>query len=80
MPFLLGRLRRESYLVKPHLEDVQHAFIDNERLVIQLLDDEVVLLAVDFDDYGFDGGVAFNKDAWVNNTLVLFIEKKHHRW
>jgi hypothetical protein len=42
---------------------VQHAFLDNERLVIQLLDDEVVLLAVDFDDYGLDGGVAFNEDA-----------------
>jgi hypothetical protein len=53
------------YLVKPHLEDLQHAFFDNERLVVQLFDDEIVLLAVDFDDYGFDGGVALYEDAWV---------------
>jgi hypothetical protein len=53
-----------GYLVKPHFEDLQHAFFNNECLVIQLFDDEVVLLAVDFHDYGFDGGVAFYEDAW----------------
>lgn len=43
---------------------MQHRVLDDESLVVEFFHDEIVVRGVDFEDDGFDRGVAFNKDAW----------------
>ena len=55
--------KQRTHVIQPHLEDLQHALLDDERLVIEFFNDEVVLLAVDLHNDGFDGRVAFDEHA-----------------
>ena len=52
-----------SHLLEPQLQFRQLALLDHEGLVVEIFDDVVVFVLVDFEDDGFDGGVAFDEDA-----------------
>ena len=53
-----------AYLVQPRFKLQQLAFLDHEGLIVEVLNDVVVLVLVDLENNGFDGGVAFDEDAW----------------
>ena len=46
------------------LQKGHHVFLDDDPLFVEVLDDEVVVFAVNVDDDGFDGRVALDEDAW----------------
>lgn len=52
-----------TYVFEFLLEEVHHIFLDNDALLVQILDDEVVVNAVDVDDDGLDGRIALDQDA-----------------
>jgi len=52
-----------THLIQPRLQHPQHILLDKHRLVVEVLDDVVVLVVVDFQDYGFYGGVAGDEDS-----------------
>ncbi len=52
------------HLVEPQLQPWQLALFDDEGLVVEVLDNVVVVVLVDFEDDGFDGGVAGDEDAY----------------
>ncbi len=59
-----GRDGSFPHLVEPQLQPWQLALFDDEGLVVEVLDDVVVVVLVDFEDDGFDGGVAGDEDAY----------------
>lgn len=59
-----------SYIVKLSLELVQHVFLDNNPLIIQVLDDKVMVDRVDVDDDGLDGGIALDQDTFRASGLA----------
>lgn len=52
-----------TYLVQPHLQYGQHVLLDDQRLIIQVLDDECMLFAINLQYDRFDGGVTFDKNT-----------------
>lgn len=52
-----------TYILELLLEELHHVLLDDDALLVEVLDDEVVVDAVDVDDDGFDGGIAFDQDA-----------------
>lgn len=52
-----------SYIFEFLFEQVNHVFLDHDTLLVQIFDDEVVVDAIDVDDDGLDGGIAFDQDA-----------------
>lgn len=52
-----------TYVLEFLFEQVNHVFLNHDTLLVQILDDEVVIDAIDVDDDGFDGRIAFDQDA-----------------
>lgn len=52
-----------TYVLEFLFEQVNHVFLHHDTLLVQILDDEVVIDAIDVDDDGFDGRIAFDQDA-----------------
>jgi hypothetical protein len=52
-----------TYVLELLFEEVNHIFLNDDTLLVQVFDDEVVIDAVDVDDDGFDGRIAFDQDA-----------------
>lgn len=44
-------------------EKCYHVFLDDDALLVEVLDYKVMILAVDADDDGLDGRVAFDQDS-----------------
>ena len=53
-----------THLFETGLELGQLTLLDDEGVVVEIFDNVVVVGRVDFEDDGFDGGVAFDEDAW----------------
>ena len=51
-----------SYLIQSGLQEGQLLLLDDQRGVVQILDDEIVPLGIDLQDDGFDGGITFHKN------------------
>ena len=49
------------YLLQSVLQRSQLALFHHESLVVQVLDDIVMLVLVDFEDDGLDGGITFDE-------------------
>lgn len=62
------------YLLQPCLQLLKLAFLDDQSLIIEILDDEVMLVLVDLQDDGFDGGIAFHQDTLQRGSVWLFEE------
>lgn len=52
-----------TYVFELLFEKVNHIFLDNDTFLVQVLDDKVVVHAVDVDDDGLDGRIALDQDA-----------------
>lgn len=52
-----------TYVLEFLLEQVNHVFLHHDTFLVQILDDEVVINAIDVDDDGLDGRIAFDQDA-----------------
>lgn len=52
-----------TYVFELLFEKMNHIFLDNDTFFVQVLDDEVVVHAVDIDDNGLDGRIALDQDA-----------------
>lgn len=39
------------------------ALLDDQGLIVEILDNVVMFVLIDFEDDGFDGGVAFDQDT-----------------
>lgn len=59
----IGNRESGTNLVKLFLEGGDHVLLDNDVLVVEVLDDVVVVVGVDVDDDGLDGGVALDEDS-----------------
>jgi hypothetical protein len=58
------RVRYDAYLIQTGLELINSRLLDQNMFLIELLDDVfVVVLAVNVDQHGFDGSVAFDERA-----------------
>ena len=52
-----------TYVLEFLLEQVNHVFLNHDTFLVQIFDDEVVVDAIDVDDDGLDGRIAFDQDA-----------------
>jgi hypothetical protein len=57
-------MKPEYYLLESGLEAGQLILFNDHRLVIQVLDDEIMKSLVDLEYDGLDGRIALDKDAW----------------
>lgn len=53
-----------TYILKLGLQQGNHVFFDNHPLIVEILNDEIMAVAIDIHDDGFDGGIALDQDAW----------------
>jgi len=61
------RSRGESertYILELLLQELHHVLLNDQVGFIEILNDDVMVLAVEMDDDGLDGGFALNKHAW----------------
>lgn len=52
-----------AYVLEFLLEQVNHVFLNHDTFLVQIFDDEIVVDAIDVDDDGLDGRIAFDQDA-----------------
>jgi hypothetical protein len=52
-----------TYVFELLFEKVNHIFLDDDTLLVQVFDDKVVVNAVDVDDDGLDGRITLDQDA-----------------
>lgn len=57
------RKRIEAYLFESLFQAWQLALLDNEGLIVEIFDDVVMFVLINFEDDGLDGGIAFNQNA-----------------
>lgn len=53
-----------THLLQLELEGRDHGLFDDDALLVKVLDDVVVVHAVDVDDDGLDRRVALDEHAW----------------
>lgn len=58
------RKENKARLFEPLLQTGQLALLDDKGLIVEILDNVVMFILIDFEDDGFDGGVALDQDAW----------------
>jgi hypothetical protein len=57
-------VRYDAYLIQTGLELINSRLLDQNMFLVELLDDVfIVVLAVNVDQHGFDGSVAFDERA-----------------
>jgi hypothetical protein len=52
-----------TYILEFLFEQMNHIFLDHDTFLVQVFDDEVVVDAINVDDDGLDGRIAFDQDA-----------------
>lgn len=58
------RRRWCTYILELLLQQGHHVLLNHDALLVQVLDDEVVVVAVDIHDDGLDGRVALDEHAY----------------
>lgn len=58
-------------LIELSLEQTNHILLYNDVLVVEILNDVVMVVGVDINDDGLDGGVALDEDSWKGGAGML---------
>lgn len=61
------RQQASTHVFQLLLQQRNHVFLDNNALLVQILNDKVVVLAINVDYNGLDGRIALNEHAWASS-------------